>query len=145
MTKAKKDKVADINLDVTKEAVELQSSIKSGPVETVEGSSFRGHSVEVTKQDDIIPALHAMYADSRVARATHNIYAYRLQTQNGIIEHFDDDREWGAGRLILEALRKSAKVNKLICVSRWCGERKIGKQRFDQVSKQAKCVINLDR
>ena len=45
------DKVDNINLDVIKGAVELQSSIKSRPVATVEGSSFRGHSVNVTKQN----------------------------------------------------------------------------------------------
>ena len=97
VTESRKDTVKDINVDLVQEAVELQSTIKSGPLQTQGGSSFRGHCIEVMKQDDVIPALHALYADNRIARATHNIYAYRLRAGNGsIVEHYDDDREWGA-------------------------------------------------
>ena len=48
--------------------------------------------------DDGIPALHAIYANHRVARATHNIYAYRIQMADRLVEHFEDDGEYGAGR-----------------------------------------------
>ena len=144
VTESRKDTVKDINIDLVQEAVELQSTIKSGPLESQGGSSFRGHCIDVSKQDDVIPALHALYADNRIARATHNVYAYRLKTESGnIVEHYDDDREWGAGRILLEQLRKGNHTNKLVCVSRWYGGVKMGKQRFELIKKQAQGVLKM--
>ena len=49
------------------------------------------HRVEIRNQDDIIPALHAIYADAHAARAKHNFYAYMIQAGSRVIEHYEDD------------------------------------------------------
>ena len=131
----KKDKVMDINVNITERAVTLQPRIHHSPPATLNGSSFQGHSLQITSQDEIIPALHAIYADASVARAKHNIYAYRLKSGNGYLEHYRDDGEWGAGTRLLNMLREKNISDKIVCVTRWYGGTHLGKARFD-------CILN---
>ena len=138
VTKAHKDRVMDINTDTTEVASQLR--VYHAPPKSYGGSSFRGHHVSVTTQDDIIPALHAIYADDRVARATHNIYAYRLS--NGA-EHCEDDGEWGAGRVLLKVLKDHNVTDKLVCVTRWYGGVHLGKARFDHITEAAMITLQI--
>ncbi len=136
--KAHKDTVVDINTDTTEIAAKLK--VHHAPPKTHDGSTFKGHNVMVQSQDDIIPALHAIYKDDRVARATHNIYAYRLK--NGL-EHFEDDGEWGAGRVLLKVLQDNDVTDKLVCVTRWYGGKNLGKARFDHIRDAAKTTLQI--
>ena len=141
VTQVKKDCVMDINVDTTEAASQVM--VNHAPPKTYRGSTFRGHNVPIQTQDDIIPALHAVYSDERVARATHNIYAYRLQTGNGIVEHYEDDREWGAGRLLLKLLKDNDITGKLVCVTRWYGGVHLGRARFDHIQEAARDTLQL--
>ena len=128
-TKVEKDKIRDININTENVALNLIHT--KCPPKEYSGSAFQGHKVQVTSQDDIIPALHRIYSDSRVARATHNIYAYRLKGVGGkVMEHFEDDQEWGAGRRLLKLLQDSDTMNTVVCVTRWCGKKLLGPDRF---------------
>ncbi len=63
-----------------------------------------------------------LWSDNRVARATHNIYINRIKgVGNKVVEHYEDDGEWGAGRR-LTVLQEKAITNTLVCVTRWCGK-----------------------
>ncbi len=139
VTKAHTDKVTDINADITEMAITMTA--KHTPPKTYEGSSFCGHNVQVVHQDDIVPALHALYRDERVARAQHNIYAYRLENGH---EHCEDDGEWGAGRVLLNLLREHKITNKMVCVTRWYGGRHLGKARFDHIKEAARLTLGLN-
>lgn len=141
VTEVKKDQVNDININTNEIATQLK--IKHGPQKTYTKSSFQGHHVAINNQDSIIPALHAIYADSRVARATHNIYAYRIQTQSGVTEHYDDDGEWGAGKKLLELLRENQITDNLVCVTRWYGGTHLGKDRFKYIIEAAKETLGI--
>ncbi len=77
VTQISRDTVKNINLDTTEKAAGMK--VKRAPPKSYGGSSFQGAMVKVDDQDDIIPALHAIYKDSKSARATHNIYAYRIR------------------------------------------------------------------
>ena len=105
---------------------------------TYDGSTFRGNRVAIKTQDEVVPALHAVYRDHRAARATHNSYAYRIQTATQTIEHYEDDGETGAGARILEHLRKRDATNVMTCVTRWYGGRNLGPERFNYVEEAAK-------
>ena len=59
---------------------------KLAPPSTCQGSLFQGCVVKVSNTDDVTPALHAIYEDTRIARARNNIYAYRI-LQVGGVEH----------------------------------------------------------
>ena len=141
VTQMKQDCVRDINLNTTDIAASMK--IESAPHRTYRKSTFQGHHTAIRTQDDIIPALHAIYALSGVARANHNIYAYRLEAGDQIIEHFSDDREWGAGRKVLELLREHNVTNKLVCVSRWYGGINLGQARFDHIKEAARLTLGL--
>ena len=141
VTKIEKDRVKDVNIDTSEAATNLK--VKRAPPKTYNNSTFRGHNVALTDQDDIVPALHAIYADTRVARATHNIYAYRIQSDSGAIEHYEDDGEWGAGRLLLQLLKDHNITNKLVCVTRWYGGTHLGNARFDHIREAALATLQL--
>ena len=81
--------------------------------------------------------------DTRVAKATHNIYAYRISTDSGIIEHYEDDGEWSAGTNILKVLKEKNITNKLVVVSRWYGGQHTGPARFKCVEDTAREVCNI--
>ena len=138
----KKDSVNDVNSNTVGKAVKLQHKIHHTPVHTHQGHSIQGHSVKITDQDSIIPVLHAIY-DERVARASHNIYAYRVKRDNRFLEHYDDDGEWGAGAKLLELMRENSIEDTLVCTTRWCGERHLGRTRFDLVLNAAKQTLGL--
>ena len=127
-----KDRIRDINVNV--ETVAREMKIARCPPKTYDGSSFQGHKVTIQSQDDIIPALHCIYSDTRVARATHNIYAYRIASGSGkVYEHYEDDGEFGAGLKLLTLLKNTNTENALICVTRWCGKKLLGGARFDHI------------
>ena len=113
------------------------------PPEVLDGSTFQGAKTTVLCPNDVVPALHAIYMDTRVAGASHNSYAYRLKAPTGVIEHYDDDGEFGAGRRILETLRRDDIDNTLVCVTRWLGETHIGPARFDYIVNAAKLALSL--
>jgi hypothetical protein len=97
VTEVKRDRVHDINVDTTEKAITMK--VKRSPIpKTYKGSTFQGAKVAVNSTDEVISALHAIYKDCRSARATHNMYAYRIQSGDSIIEHYEDDGEHGGGR-----------------------------------------------
>jgi hypothetical protein len=139
----KRDCVKDINIHTTEVAATMK--VHHTPPKTHNnGSSFQAHSISIQSQDDIVPALHAMYADSRVARASSNMYAYRIKSGNTVIEHYEDDREWGAGRKLLKLLQDSKIINKIVCVTRWHGGSNLGRVRFDHILTAAKQTLQIE-
>uniref|UniRef100_K1QQ86 IMPACT-like protein n=1 Tax=Magallana gigas TaxID=29159 RepID=K1QQ86_MAGGI len=58
-----------------------------------------------------------------IPSATHNVYAYRFEGQDGAIhEGSNDDEEHGAGRQLLRTI-----------VSRWYSGNKLGPRRFTHI------------
>ena len=96
----------------------------------VQGSTFQGHITGMYDRSDIAYCLQALYLDPQVACATHNIYAYRIESSDGLIEHYEDDGEWSAGRRIMRIMREQNITNKLVVVTRWYGGTHIGPSRF---------------
>ena len=91
----------------------------------------------------MLPSLYAIFRDTRSASATHNIYAYRIETASEIIEHYEDDGEFGAGRHILSKLREIDAKNVLVCVSRWYGGVELGQKRFNYIKEAVDDVFKL--
>ena len=130
---APQDKVTDVNIDT----IDVASQMKTNhtPMTTKEGSHFQAHSVPIQSKDDVIPAIKALCADSRVSGATHVMYAYRVGTERYSVHNWEDDGEWGAGRWIMGAIADRGVYNQLICISRWKNGQNLGKERF-QIIKQ---------
>ena len=137
----KKDMLRDINIDTTHKAT--QTKVGRTPPISHGGSSFQGAGIRIQSSDNVIPGLHAIYTDARVARVTHNIYAYRIVSPSSTVEHYEDDGEYGAGRRILDTLRQNNIENTLVCVTRWYGGKHLGPVRFDKIVQCTKIVLAL--
>ena len=135
----KRDPIRDINLDRCAVAKDLH--VSRAPPKTYENSCFQGAKVSVRTQDEIIPARDALFCDTRVASADKNTYAYRIDTPSGILEHFDDDGEPGAGRRVLQHLRDADITNQLVCVTRWYGGKHLGPIRFKYIEEAVTNVL----
>ncbi len=84
-------------------------------------SKFIGTLFYVQKEDDaqeIIKQIKKQYHDAR-----HNCFAYRIMTENGVVERFSDDGEPSgtAGGPMLNILSKNNLCNVLIIVTRYFG------------------------
>jgi len=132
-----KDTVRDVNLNIVEKALLLRRETKHAPPIVKKGNTFQGHRTSVKCQDDIVPALHGLYADSRIARASNNPYAYRIKTSDSVIEHYEDDGEWGAGQKLLAMMKEKDIKDTFLCVSRWSDSKYIGSVRFDLIMEAA--------
>ena len=121
----------------------METEVIRAPPKVYEGSCFQGSKSELSSQNDVLPSLHAIYQDARVARATHNIYAYRVKNGANVIEHYHDDGEFGAGKKILQCLQNAGATNTLVCVTRWYGGKHLGPKRFDCIKEAAIAALGL--
>jgi len=112
--------------------------IKRGPLLELSKTHYQGHTTPIISQNDIVPALHAVNANYRVARATNTTYAYRIQSGSRVLEHFEDDGDHGAGRHLLDLLREMNITNRIICVSNWGSGARLGRDRFNHVVEAAR-------
>ena len=61
-------------------------------------SVFKAHVAEVHEPEQVRAVVLKLLEDKKVAKATHNIMAYRIVNSNGgIIQDNDDDGESAAG------------------------------------------------
>ena len=82
---------------------------------------------------------HLVATDKRVARATHNITAWRIRVHPGsdadsktevIYQDSDDDGESAAGARVLKLMQMLDVWNVVVIVSRWFGGTLLGPERF---------------
>ena len=141
LIQAKKDTVSTDVADV--EETIASTRYRNIPPVTFQGSQFQGHITAVKDPKDVASKLQVLYMDTRVARATHNIYAYRVSDETGITEHYEDDGEWSAGKRMLRILKELNVVNKLVVVSRWYGGQHLGPKRFQYVEDATREVCKI--
>jgi len=74
---------------------------------------------------------HLLDSDKKVAKATHNITAWRIQGEHGVtFQDCDDDGETAAGGRVLHLMQLMDLWNVMIVVTRWYGGQKLGPARF---------------
>ena len=117
--------------------------ITMGPSISEKGSVFQGFRARVRDLQEAQVTLDLIHADLRSQPATHLAYAYRIQSGSRIIEHMDDDREYGASRQILAELREKGCINAMVCVARWYGGQNLGPKRKVLYSQSAKDVLGI--
>jgi hypothetical protein len=108
---------------------------------TSKKSTFIGRAITITSPSQArseVQKLLAAHPDLR--EASHNITAWRVSGDHGVIEDSNDDGESGGGRHILGLLQSSDIVGVLLVVSRWYGGIMLGVDRWrimSQVSRDA--------
>ncbi|ODQ64642.1 UPF0029-domain-containing protein [Nadsonia fulvescens var. elongata DSM 6958] len=82
--------------------------------------------------------------DKKIAKAAHNMTAWRIKRDDGITyQDYDDDGETAAGSRLLHLLTVMGLWNVVVFVSRWFGGAHIGPDRFRHISNCAREAIEL--
>jgi hypothetical protein len=117
--------------------------IFSGEPLTDRKSTFQSHVARCSCAAEVQAALDELRSDRKIARATHNQYAWRLHdAERGAQLHDnDDDGESGAGAKLAELLELMKVNNLLVVVSRWYGGILLGSDRFRHIVSTARNAI----
>ncbi|MCJ1245575.1 eIF2 kinase Gcn2p negative regulator [Trapelia coarctata] len=121
---------------------------------TISGTTIVKKSIFVARACSVSsPAQAAAYisillaTDKKLAKATHNISAYRIRNQSSetpghnrelVYQDCDDDGETAAGGRLLHLLQVTDVWGVLVVVSRWFGGVKLGPDRFRVISEVAR-------
>lgn len=104
-------------------------------------STFQGHVAQVFNRDDVLSAMQQLKLNTKIERATHNMYAYRINDGNVWLQDCDDDGESQAGSRLLHLLQVIEAKNVLVVVSRWYGGVHLGSARFKHINNAARQVL----
>ncbi len=117
--------------------LELQENFSHGETITDRKSVFQAHIAPLSQEKDVWPLLQALKNDRKIARATHNIWAYRV----GHSADNDDDGETAAGRRLAALLEMCGATDVLCVVSRWYGGIHLGPDRFKHINNCARKLL----
>ena len=109
-------------------------------------SVFVGHVAAVSSMADVHSFREQVLSDKKVARATHNISAYRFTDAATSHHDFDDDGESAAGGRMAEMMRLmnlggAGEIGVAVIVTRWYGGIKLGPDRFKLINNCARGVL----
>lgn len=106
------------------------------------GSKYTVSWWRVTSKDDVKDWLKKNLADKYFKKATHNTYAYRIQTPEGAIwEWKNDDGETWAWQCILWQLQRKNIINGVVVVTRYFGGIQLHADRFKHVVDATKIFL----
>ena len=106
-----------------------------------QGSSFQGHFSKINHFLEQKAVLLKHYEEKNVASATHNIWAYRVESPTPGV-HYSDGGEFGAGFSLIKLFCES-NVTGMIIVTRWYGGVPLGPKRFTCVEEAALCKTRI--
>lgn len=109
-------------------------------------SVFQAHVAPVTCRDDVSAVMATLLSEPKIARATHNIVAYRFWhagTGTWTCEG-DDDGEDGAAYKLATMLASMQVRNAVVVVSRWYGGILLGPVRFHHINTVAKQLLERE-
>ncbi|EGD77406.1 hypothetical protein PTSG_12741 [Salpingoeca rosetta] len=106
-------------------------------------STFQGHVATVHSVADVKAVMAELLSNSKIARATHNMVAYRIwDDDRGVwVQDCDDDGEHGASSRMLHVLQLTDARNVLVVVSRWFGGILLGPDRFKHINNCTRDVM----
>ncbi|KAI8148933.1 ribosomal protein S5 domain 2-type protein [Fennellomyces sp. T-0311] len=105
-------------------------------------SVFKAHVAEVHNADQVRAVVSKLLEDKKVAKATHNIMAYRIILPNGrLLQDNDDDGETAAGGRLLHMMEITDVQNVVVVVSRWFGGILLGADRFKDINNCARAAL----
>ncbi|CAJ0603827.1 unnamed protein product [Cylicocyclus nassatus] len=127
--------------------VDLVPTIYHGDVFTDRKSHFQAHLARVFSKDEVTLVLDRLLENSKISRATHNMYAYRItEVRDGReirLHDCFDDGETGASSRMLELLEKMNANNVLVVVSRWYGGIHLGPDRFRHINNLTREIVSM--
>ncbi|EGT31431.1 hypothetical protein CAEBREN_19307 [Caenorhabditis brenneri] len=135
----------DLEYVASKEEID-DMNIQHGEVFTDRKSAFQAHLAAVRSKEDVDRVMQILKSNSKIARATHNITAYRYSVtmENGkVIHHHDceDDGEHGASSKMLELMDRMKADNVMVVVTRWYGGIHLGPDRFRHINNLTRQIL----
>ncbi|XP_023218130.1 protein IMPACT-like isoform X2 [Centruroides sculpturatus] len=119
-----------------------EPNIYHGEPITERKSTFQAHLARVSNVEEAKFTLLKLKENRKIASATHNIYAYRIQnTENTLIQDCEDDGETHAGSRLLHLLQILDVKNVIVVVSRWYGGIHLGPERFKHINNVARDLL----
>ena len=112
---------------------------KSGPSELM-----LAHCAKVESMDHVNWVLaELLFNDKKVAKATHNMIAYRFydKERECMVSDNDDDGEKGSGAKLAALLEMSDAMDCIVVVSRWYGGIHLGPARFKHIASTARDAL----
>ena len=85
--------------------------------------------------------LAALLRDKRIAKATHNMLAYRFTDERVLVSDNDDDGESSSGAKLASLLELTSSMNVIIVVSRWFGGVLLGPARFKYIASVGRALL----
>ena len=116
--------------------------ILSGAPLTVRKSTFQAHLCRVRSVDDVLRFLRLLKLNPKVARATHNILAFRIEVGANTVQDNDDDGETAAGSRLGHLLHILRVRNVAVVVTRWYGGIQLGAERFKVINNVARQLLD---
>ena len=112
-------------------------------VVTEKKSVFIARAAPVTSIDQANQYLaHLLSTDKKVAKATHNITAWRIRGENGVqYQDCDDDGETAAGGRVIHLLELMGVRDVMVVVTRWYGGVQLGRDRFRIINQTARDAL----
>lgn len=106
-------------------------------------SIFVARAAPITSVDQAKQYLgHLLVTDKKVAKATHNITAWRVRGENGVqYQDCDDDGETAAGGRLLHLLELMGVWGAMVVVTRWYGGVQLGPDRFRIINQTARDAL----
>ncbi|ORZ21571.1 ribosomal protein S5 domain 2-type protein, partial [Absidia repens] len=105
-------------------------------------STFVAHVAAVKTLDQVKHVISTLLENKKIARATHNIMAYRINLPgNNILQDNDDDGETAAGGRLMHLLQILDVKDVVVVVSRWFGGVLLGPDRFKDINNCARQAL----
>ncbi|KAI8089229.1 ribosomal protein S5 domain 2-type protein [Halteromyces radiatus] len=129
---------------------ENPSSLPTDPVPSIfsseplvdRKSTFVAHVAHVKTAHQVQQVVHTLLQNNKIARATHNIMAYRIQLEGDqILQDNDDDGETAAGGRLMHLLQILDVKDVVVVVSRWFGGILLGADRFKDINNCARKAL----
>ncbi|KAF8381007.1 impt-1 [Pristionchus pacificus] len=119
--------------------------ILTGEIFSDRKSTFQAHIARVNSREEVQRVLSVLKSNNKIARATHNIYAYRVRAekdgQNFQMDDCFDDGEHGASPKMMQILQTMKANGLIVVVSRWYGGIHLGPDRFRIINNLTREIV----
>ncbi|ORY91266.1 ribosomal protein S5 domain 2-type protein [Syncephalastrum racemosum] len=131
------------HVSATKQSTVPAPPIYSSPEPLVDRKSvFVAHVAQVKSTDEVEAVMSKLLENKKIAKATHNIMAYRIVMPDGrMLQDNDDDGETAAGGRLLHMMQITDVRNVMVVVSRWYGGILLGADRFKDINNVARSAL----
>ncbi|CEP09639.1 hypothetical protein [Parasitella parasitica] len=106
-------------------------------------SSFVAHVATVHNVHEVKVVVSHLLQTKKIAKATHNILAYRITMPDGkVLQDNDDDGESAAGGRLSHLMQILEVENVVVVVTRWFGGIHLGPDRFKDINNVARTALD---